>query len=96
MRHRNVISMKKNVFLIKRSEPALGVDTSKGIIYLDPEEILSAISELVYLISNLRSSKTNFLRFYWNHPFHATKISMRIGLISIILGVLSLITSIIL
>jgi hypothetical protein len=86
----------KNVFLIKRSEPPLGVDISKGIIYLGPEEVLSALSELVYMNPNLYSSKTNFLRFYWNYPFHATKISMRIGIISIILGVLSLITSIIL
>lgn len=150
--------MNKNVFLIKRSEPALGVDILKGIIYLAPEEVLSALSELVYMNPNLHShfinkgnryvkisstetgksiyriaeaitaneftnemialnsnsihqlglskmikqdgvevkiSKTNFLKFYWNHPFHATKISMRIGLISAIIGTLSLITSII-
>lgn len=157
MRHAKIISMKKNVFLIKRSEPPLGVDTSKGIIYLDPEEVLSALSDLIYMNPTLHScfinkgkryvkissaetgksiyriaeaitakeftdemlalnspsihqlglskkvkedgieveiSKTNFLKFYWNHPFHATKISMRIGLISAVIGALSLIISI--
>ena len=52
-----VISMKKNAFLIKRSAPPLGVDNSKS-------------------------------KFYWNHPFHATKISMRVGLIIVVTGAL--------
>lgn len=35
-------------------------------------------------------SRTWWLPFYWNHPFHATRISMRIGLISIILGLIGI------
>ena len=53
--------MKKNVLLIKRSEPPLGVVISKAIIYLDSKEVLPSLSELVYMNPNLYSYKTNFL-----------------------------------
>ncbi len=32
--------------------------------------------------------------YFWNHPFHATRISMRLGVISILMAVLSILTSI--
>lgn len=35
------------------------------------------------------------LMFYWNHPFHATRISFKVGVASVIVGVLSMILSII-
>lgn len=39
-------------------------------------------------------SKGRRLPYYWNHPFHATRISFRLGLISIIIAVVSLLLSI--
>lgn len=39
-------------------------------------------------------SKGRRLPYYWNHPFHATRISFRLGLISIVFAVVSLLLSI--
>lgn len=53
---------------------------------------LNASEELVTV------SKGNIwdsLMFYWNHPFHATRISFKVGVASVIVGVLSMILSII-
>lgn len=36
-----------------------------------------------------------WLPFFWYHPFHATRISMRIGVISVIIGLVGVILSII-
>lgn len=33
--------------------------------------------------------------YYWNHPFHATRISFKVGFISILVGILSLVISVI-
>ncbi len=35
-------------------------------------------------------SKSNRHLFFWNHPFHATRVSYRLGLVSIVLGLLSI------
>lgn len=35
------------------------------------------------------------IMFYWNHPFHATRISFKIGIISLIIGVISIFISVI-
>lgn len=45
----------------------------------------------------IKISKGNiwdFVLFYWNHPFHSTRISTRIGIPSLIFGVISLFISI--
>lgn len=42
-------------------------------------------------------SKGNFIdtiMFYWNHPFHATRISFKVGLPSLVISVVSLLLSI--
>ena len=42
-------------------------------------------------------SKGNFMdtiMFYWNHPFHATRISFKIGLPSLVISIVSLLLSI--
>lgn len=36
----------------------------------------------------------NKFNYFWNHPFHATRISMRLGILGIIFGVLGYILSI--
>lgn len=36
------------------------------------------------------------IMFYWDHPFHATRISFKVGLPSLLIGLISLIISIIL
>lgn len=36
----------------------------------------------------------DIVMYYWNHPFHATRISFRIGLPSLLLGIVSIILSI--
>lgn len=36
----------------------------------------------------------NKFNYFWNHPFHATRISMRLGILGIIFGVLGCILSI--
>ena len=38
-------------------------------------------------------SKGRRLPYYWNHPFHATRISFRLGLISIVFALASLLLS---
>lgn len=37
--------------------------------------------------------KGNLFPFYWDHPDHATRLSARLGLLSVILGVLSIVIS---
>ena len=46
-------------------------------------------------IDQVSISKGCLFLYYWNHPFHATRISMRIGIISILIGIFSIILSII-
>ena len=44
----------------------------------------------------IKISKGNIwdtIMFYWNHPFHATRISFKVGLPSLIIGVVALIVS---
>lgn len=36
-------------------------------------------------------SKGSYFMFYWNHPFHATRISMRLGVVSILLALISIV-----
>ena len=36
-------------------------------------------------------SKGSCFMYYWNHPFHATRISMRLGVVSILLALISIV-----
>lgn len=36
-------------------------------------------------------SKGCCFMYYWNHPFHATRVSMRLGVVSVLLAVISII-----
>lgn len=40
---------------------------------------------------DIEVSKGCPLCYYWHHPFHATRISMKLGLVSILLAVASLV-----
>ena len=46
-------------------------------------------------IDSVTISKGSWLKYYWYHPFHATRISMRIGMISLAVGLLSFAVSMI-
>jgi hypothetical protein len=35
------------------------------------------------------------IMFYWDHPFHATRISFKTGILSLIIGVISIFISVI-
>lgn len=39
-------------------------------------------------------SKGNYFMYYWTHSFHATRISFKFGMLSVILGIISIILSI--
>lgn len=43
----------------------------------------------------VRLSKGCYLSYFWYHPFHATRITMRLGLPSLILAIVSIVISII-
>lgn len=53
---------------------------------------LQDVSKEVIKIS--KGNIWDIVLFYWNHPFHSTRISTRIGLPSLIFGVISLFISI--
>lgn len=38
--------------------------------------------------------KGNWFMYYWNHPFHATRISAKLGFISVVLAAISIVISI--
>lgn len=40
-------------------------------------------------------SKGSCFMYYWNHPFHATRISMRLGVASILLALISIVIALI-
>ena len=40
-------------------------------------------------------SKGSKFIYFWNHPFHATRISMRLGVVSVALAIVSIIISVI-
>lgn len=151
--HAKYMNMPKELLLIKTSQPKLGVDESKRILYLDLEVPITEYNERVIVTPTshdeicrgkrkyikIKSRLTNktiyrlccaesaieftddyvaltfesiaklgikkefqkestmvevsrswWLPFFWHHPFHATRVSMRIGIISTILGLLSL------
>lgn len=39
-------------------------------------------------------SKGSLWKYYWYHPFHATKVTTRLGILSMVIGLLSLLISI--
>lgn len=45
-------------------------------------------------IDNVTLSRGSLFLYFWDHPFHATRISMRVGLIGIILSLISILISI--
>ena len=66
---------------------------TNNIIVLNPASIreLGENSEVVG--HNVEVSKGCTFKYYWYHPFHATRISMKLGIYSISLGLLSILIS---
>ena len=56
---------------------------------------LRLLSEAPDEVENVEISKGCRFAYFWYHPFHATRISMRIGVISVIIGLVGVILSII-
>lgn len=52
---------------------------------------LSTSNEDYKYIDQLEISEGSWFPFYWNHPHHATRISMRLGFVSLIISALSFI-----
>ena len=64
----------------------------KGRIALTPNSI-RLLSSDEKRISEVWVSKGSKFIYYLNHPYHATRISMRIGLISIVAGLISIVVT---
>lgn len=66
---------------------------SENMIALHPASIreLAKGSNSEVVGKELSVSKGCSFMYYWNHPFHATRISMRLGFISIALAFLSIV-----
>lgn len=45
-------------------------------------------------MEELEISKGSVYKYYWNHPFHATKVATRLGVYGIVVGVISIIVSV--
>lgn len=61
----------------------------KGYAALSCDSLLMLDSN-ISAIKNVQFSKGSKFCYYWNHPFHATRISMRIGTISIAMAIFSI------
>lgn len=46
------------------------------------------------IVQGVEVGKGSWFRYYWDHPFHATRISCRLGVVSIGLGIVSLLIGI--
>ena len=68
-----------------------------NMIALHPASIRELVNEDNSAIvgETIEVSKGNCFCFFWHHPFHATRISMKLGFISIVLAIISIIVAII-
>lgn len=57
---------------------------------------LSVTNEDYREINELEFSVGSRFLYYWNHPHHATKISTRLGIVSVVLGIVGILFSILL
>lgn len=64
-----------------------------GLSYFSILELINNDDDMAQM-NQVVLSKGSLWKYYWYHPFHATKISTRLGVFSIALGLLSLIISI--
>lgn len=88
----------KSIHRAFRAEPAQGFTnnyvalTSNSIRLLSDRDFDLAGKDKDLVVD---ISKGSSFLYYWNHPFHATRISMRLGFPSLIIGIVSLILGLI-
>lgn len=70
---------------------------TQKMVGLSPNSIrlLNGEDDKPEFIDSVTISRGSTFWYYWNHPFHAIRFSMRLGLLSLIVAVLSIIISII-
>lgn len=86
----------QSIHRVYRTDPDVSCKLGKcaGLTYTSLLN-LSLSNEDYNHIGNLELTIGNSFVYYWNHPHHATRISMRLGVISIVMGAISLLTAII-
>ena len=73
----------------------LGINSND--VGLTPASIrlLAPYSNANVVGNNVDITKSYWLPYYWNHPFHATRISCRLGIWSMVISLIALIISLI-
>ena len=71
------------------------LDREKAALTRNSIRLLCGEKDKPEYIDSVTISKGNWFFYYWNHPSYATRISMRVGMISLIVSLLSLVFSMI-
>lgn len=69
---------------------------NKTNLALHPSSIRELGDNKEIVNSSVIVSQGSFFLFFWRHPFHATRISMKLGVFSILLAIISIILTIVL
>lgn len=77
----------------RTSQEIKGFNDYAAISYTAIREITDDRQELQSL-NIVDISKGSRFGFYWNHPYHATRIAIRLGIVSVVLTIVSMIASI--
>ena len=80
----------KSIYRLCCAESAIEFTDDYVALAIDSIAKLGVKKELQEGSSLVEISRSWWLPFFWYHPFHATRVSMRIGIISTILGLISL------
>lgn len=72
-------------------KPSAGRGLSKEDIALSYESINQLEAEIGKVDLTISTCCFSRFKFYWNNPYYAIRISMKLGLLSILLGIISLI-----
>lgn len=77
------------------AETAQGFTDKYAALTINSVAKLGVKSELHKNQVEINISRSNWLFYFWNHPFHVTRVSMRIGILSLIASIISIILAII-
>ena len=72
-----------------------GMDMKQAGLSHNSIRLLNGDDENPDWIDTVTISKGCLFKYYWDHPFHATRISMRLGLVGIFISTIALFVSII-
>ena len=81
--------------LFRTSHEIRGFKEYAGVTYTTIKQITDNKEELDTLESVLLS-KGCIIPFYWNHPIHATQMAIHIGVYSLVIGLISIVLTLIL